>query len=155
MNFARPHRVILAAACIVAVSPAAAAEIRALPVPVATIYPGQIVSPDNLTDRQFRVTAQSLAGIAISADDIAGKQTRRRLLAGKPIPLQALSAPVLIKRGQSASASFDDQGVSISMTVQALEDGAADDLITVRVTDTGKVLRVKVNPDGTLALGGS
>lgn len=145
----------MAAACLVAMASGAAAEIRALPVPVATIYPGQVLTPGNLTSRQFRVTPQSLAGIATSTDDIAGKQTRRRLLAGKPIPLQALSAPVLIKRGESASASFDDQGVSISMTVQALEDGAAEDLIIVRVTDTGKVLRAKVNPDGTLALGGS
>jgi flagella basal body P-ring formation protein FlgA len=153
----RQFAVLLAGSAVATAGIAApsAADTRALPVPRATIYPGQILSADDMSSRQFRVTSQSVLGIATEAGDIIGKQARRRLLAGKPVPMSALEDPILIKRGSQAIAIYEDSGLSISIQVQALEDGSENDMILVRVSDTGKVLHARVKLDGSLALGGT
>lgn len=128
------------------------AAIRSLPVPAATIYPGQVISPDQLTTRRFQTTPQSLSGVATEAAQILGKETRRRLIAGRPVSLAALSVPVAIRRGAPAIAFYRESGFSISTPVIALEDGSEGDIIDARATATGAVIQVEVQANGELAV---
>lgn len=139
-----------------AVSPARAegAGIRLLPVPSATISAGEIVSASDLTERKFQTTPRSLSGIATEAGEITGKQARRRLLAGRPVPLSALTRPLSVRRGAKVNASYQDAGLSISTQVMALEDGAAGDTIDTRNLATGALVRAEVLQDGSLAVKG-
>jgi flagella basal body P-ring formation protein FlgA len=130
--------------------PAYAGDIRSLPVPVDTIYPGQPITASQLTKRRFQTTANSLSGIATEENEIAGRETRRRLPAGKPIPLSVLQIPMAVRRGATALASYDVEGLSISMPVTVLRDGAAGDVIDARNMTTGAVIKVVVMAEGVV-----
>ena len=106
-------------------------SVRSLPVPTATIYPGEVIEADHLTSRRFQTTPQSLSGVATEEEQIIGKETRRRLIAGRPISLAALAKPVTIRRGAPGVAFYREDGFSISTPVIALEDGSSGDIIDV------------------------
>ena len=151
---------LLAAACLglwLGGAPPAKADgtsvsVRSLPVPSETILPGEIITVDRLTERKFQTTAQSVAGIATSRDEVVGRETRRRLLAGKPIMLAGLGVPVLVRRGTSAVAFYREEGFSISTPVIALSDGSEGDMIDARATETGAVIKVQVLAGGELVV---
>jgi flagella basal body P-ring formation protein FlgA len=140
---------------LLAAQPAMAADntsVRSLPVPTATIYPGQVIDADDLTTRRFQTTPQSLSGVATEEDQIVGKETRRRLIAGRPISLALLTKPVAIRRGAPGVAFYREDGFSISTPVIALEDGSSGDIIQARATATGAVIQVEVQANGELAV---
>lgn len=148
--------IALACACGCLAAPSALSgetgSIRSLPVPSATIYPGQVIEADLLTSRRFQTTPQSLNGIATDDEQIVGKETRRRLIAGRPISLSALTKPVTIRRGAPGVAFYREDGFSISTPVIALEDGSSGDIIDVRATANGSVIQVEVRSNGELAV---
>ncbi len=151
-------RILAAALCLLAFGVngirAQAANIRSLPVPVATIYPGQAITASQLTKRRFQTTAGSLSGIATDTREITGKEARRRLPAGKPIPVSVLQIPLAVKRGATAVASYDEAGLSISMPVTILQDGAAGEMIEARNMTTGAVIKVVVTAGGRVQVSG-
>lgn len=134
--------------------PRAAAEIRDLPVPAATILPNTVITGKQIRARSFKVTATSIAGFATEASEIVGKQSRRRLFAGKPVPLSALAMPFTVRRGAVVAAVFQDNGFSIATSLVALQDGAEGDVIEARNAATGIIVLAKVKPDGTLEVDG-
>ena len=134
----------------VLVSGPAHGAVRELPVPRVTINAKEVITPDSITARQFRTTEASIRGIALMPGDVVGLEARRRLVAGKPIPLSALRRPLLISRGQRVEARFQGGGFAISGLLVALEEGAAGDTIPARNPDTGIVVRASVAADGTL-----
>ena len=130
----------------------ATAEIRGLPVPAKTIPRNAIIASDQVTDRRFKVTATSIGGFATERSELIGKQARRRLPAGKPVPLAALAEPVAVRRGAAVSATYREDGFSISTSLIALRDGAAGETIDARNAATGNIVRATVRADGTLAV---
>lgn len=129
-------------------------SIRSLPVPVDTILPGEIITADRLTERQFKTTPRSLAGVATRVTEVVGRETRRRLLAGTPISLAGLSEPFAVKRGTVSSAVYREDGFSISTQVIVLADGVEGEVIDARATDTGAIIKVEVLPGGELQVAG-
>ncbi len=91
-------------------------------------------------------------GFATSRDQLEGKQATRRLVAGKPIALNALQMPMAVQRGAGVPASYTGNGISISTILVALQDGAAGDVITARNPQTGVVVRASVTADGSLTV---
>jgi flagella basal body P-ring formation protein FlgA len=126
--------------------------IRLLPVPSATIGAGQIIGSDDVSERRFKTTPRSLSGIATEKDDITGKMARRPLQAGRPIPLSALMKPLSVRRGSKVTATFAEAGLSISIQLTALEDGAIGDVITARNVSTGATVQATVIAAGQLAV---
>lgn len=157
MSVSRPLR-ILSALLVLATAggwPSARADIRDLPVPNATIYPETLITESQVVPRSFRVTETSTNGFVTDMAQVVGKQARRRLIAGKPIPLSAISAPFAVRRGGVVTATYEEEGFSISTTLVALSDGVAGDVIQARNPDTGIVLPVAVQEDGTVAVMGA
>lgn len=153
------HHIRILAAIMLAhaasIPPAAAQDghgIRQLPVPVAAIAAGDIIRADDLTQRKFKTTPRSLSGIAMTADEIAGKEARRSLRAGRPIPLSAIMTPLAVRRGERVTAFYEDAGLSISTELLALEDGSTGDIISLRNISTGLVVRAEVLEGGRLAV---
>lgn len=128
--------------------------VRFLPVPADTIMPGELITVDRLTERQFRTTPRSVAGIAKRPVEVVGREARRRLLAGSPIQLAGLSAPLAVKRGAMAPAIYREDDFSISTQVVALSDGVEGDVIDARAVETGAVIKVEVLPGGDLQVAG-
>ena len=134
--------------------PQALADVRELPVPTATIYPNDIITGSLLAERWFRVTSTSVAGFATDRTGLIGKQARRRLVAGKPVPLSALGTPVAVRRGAIVSAGYSEPGFSISVSLVAMQDGTAGDVITAKNAATGALVRAVVQSDGSLLVAG-
>ncbi len=126
--------------------------IRDLPVPVETILPGETITADRLSTRQFRTTPQSLSGIATSNSEVIGRETRRRLVAGMPIAVGGLVTPTAIKRGSTSTATYREDGFSISTEVVALSDGGEGDIISARALETGSIIKVEVLAGGELRI---
>jgi len=126
--------------------------VRSLPVPRETMFPGDVITPERLTERQFQTTDRSVQGVATDASEILGKETRRRLVAGMPIALSGLGIPLVVRRGAGAVAYYREDGFSISTAVIALADGAEGDVIDVRAVETGTTLKAEVLPGGELAV---
>ena len=146
-------RISLAAAAMFLPSGAGmASEVRELPVPAATIYPNDLITNALITERRFHVTVKSVVGYATDRGDLVGKQARRRLVAGKPIPLSAITIPLAVKRGAMVAATYNEDGFAISGSLIALQDGAEGDVIDARNSSTGVVVRATVRGDGTLAV---
>lgn len=134
--------------------PQAFADVRELPVPTVTIYPNDIITGSLLTERRFRVTSTSVTGFVTDRAGLIGKQARRRLAAGKPIPLAALGTPVAVRRGATVSAAYSEPGFSISASLVAMQDGTAGDVIAAKNAATGAMVRAMVQSDGTLLVTG-
>jgi flagellar basal body P-ring formation protein FlgA len=126
--------------------------IRALPVPASAIPAGHVISSADLTERKFHTTSRSLSGIAITAVEIEGMEARRRLQAGKPIPVSALTKPISVRRGMKVTASYVEDGLSISTQLVALDDGSKGDVIPLRNSATGAVVNAEIKDDGRLAV---
>ena len=135
-------------------APAEAADIRDLPVPAVTIYPNDIITTGSITQRRFRVTSTSIIGFATDSASIIGTQARRRLVAGRPIPLAAFGVPIAVRRGANVLANYMEEGFSITAALTALQDGMAGDVIEARNNGTGVVVRATVQVDGTLRVAG-
>jgi flagellar basal body P-ring formation protein FlgA len=140
----------LSAAALSAAASVAAAGIRELPVPAVT---NSIIPDSAVSARQFHTSPASLAGIALSREQIVGKQARRRLVAGKPIPLSALGEPLSVKRGQVVTAIYSEDGIAISALAVALQDGSEGELITARNPASGVIVEGVVKKDGSLQVG--
>lgn len=132
--------------------PPGSATIRELPVPRQTINARDIVASGDIVSRRFQTSEESVRGIALSAGDVVGLQARRRLAAGRPIPLSALRRPVVIERGQRSRAVYAGGGFTITGVLVALEEGVAGSVIAARNPDTGVIVRAMVAEDGSLRI---
>ena len=145
---------VVAVSFVVFAAPPAAGDIRDLPVPAITIYPNDIITSGSIIQRRFRVTSTSIIGFATDSASIIGTQARRRLVAGRPIPLAAFGVPIAVRRGANVLANYMEEGFSITAALTALQDGMAGDVIEARNNGTGVVVRATVQVDGTLRVAG-
>lgn len=137
---------------IATVLPSAAGGID-LPVPKVTIHPGEEVTSENLIIRRFPTRTTQQFAVMTDRYGLYGMIARRTLLPGKPVPVSAVAAQLLVKRGEPARLVFQEQGLTIVMQVEALQSGAAGKVVRVRNIDSGLVVTGVVHPDGTIRTG--
>ena len=129
------------------------AEGIVIAVPSVTIYPGDVVGDEQLVERVFAPGTFGKFPIAQDRSMLVGKVARRTLLPGKPIPLNGVKDPDVVSRGGSVLAIYKSGGLTISSVVQPLRGGGVGDIIEARNTDSGKIIRGAIQPDGTLRVG--
>ena len=134
-----------------AMTGAQAAERR--PVPALTIYPGDVIRDQMLTDADFG-DASSAAFVSNRAM-LLGKVARRTLLPGQPIPTMAIGEPRLVTIGARVRLVFQDDGLLISTYASALQAGGVGDFVTVRNLDSGISIGGVVAADGSVHVGAS
>jgi len=150
-----PRRISMAltVAVILAAALPAAADPAYVPVPKVMIYPGDGFSNDTLTDAPA-------ASLDIGANDVRsraellGKVAQRTLLPGRPIPLQALTNPRVVRSGSAVKMLYVDGGLRIEASGTALQDGGVGDLIHLRNADSGVAVDGRIQVDGTVLVGG-
>jgi flagella basal body P-ring formation protein FlgA len=125
----------------------------ALPVPTVTIYPGDVIEDDKLTDRLFIARTVARGSVIEARNAVIGKVARRTLLPGKPIPNNAMRDASAIAQGQPALLVFQSGGLTITSTAIALQNGSAGDFISARNADSGIVIKGTVQADGTIRVG--
>jgi flagella basal body P-ring formation protein FlgA len=133
---------------------ALAQEIRSVPVPSQTIYPGDTITEGTLMDRDFRIVSRPPLPFHDDRETLIGKIARRTLLAGQLIPNDAVRAPFVVTQGQAVWMVYEREGLSITGQGISLQSAAVDEIISVRNPDTGIVVRGRVMADRTVAVDG-
>jgi flagella basal body P-ring formation protein FlgA len=148
----RSRRSALVASLVAAlVAPAFAANID-LPVPRTTIYPGDVISAEQLMDRAFIAHTVTRSSIFDHRDALIGKVARRTLLPGQPVPVNAIRDAYLVSQGKASMVVFESGGLSITVHAVALDNGVAGDIVKLRNPDSGVIIQGTVERDGTVRL---
>jgi len=141
----------MAAALVALTATAALAE--KLPVAALTIYPGQPISEDMLTEQAFTDGTSAAYPVVATVDELVGKVARRTLLPGKLIARTAIGEPELVSRGTIVRAVLSTGSLQMRTSVVALQGGGLGSVIQVRNVDSGKVITGVVQQDGTVRVG--
>ena len=134
------------------VAAAASAQLVTLPVPALTIYPGDLIEADALTEHTF-ILSRIGSGYIDSTDRLIGKVARRTLLPDHPSPPNAIGEVDLVTRGTTVQLVFQQAGLIITAFAAPLQDGSAGEVIRVRNIDSGAVVVGIVQTDGTVRVG--
>lgn len=142
-------------ALLTAAAPSRAQIVSTVPVPGITLYPGDPITDEVLTDQRVRLSRRSLEAVVASRDMIVGKIARRTLLAGQPVTLNAIEAPKLVRRGVPVRLVFIEGGLTIITYAEPLQSAGAGEIVRVRNTESGMVITGAVQPDGSVIVGKS
>lgn len=82
------------------------------------------------------------------ADLIIGKTARRPLAAGAPLRRADLQAPVLVRRGETATIILEAPGLRLTQLAVAKANGAAGDVITFRNVNSEREIKATVASKG-------
>ena len=135
-----------------AASMVAAAEVRSVPVPRTTVYPGEPLVDTNLMPKQFRFPSGTLASYVTETAQISGKLARRTSAAGMSITLSVARHASVVNWGRGTVDVYESGGLVITAQVQPLQSGEAGQRIQVRNIDSGRLVVATVRADGTLLI---
>ena len=135
----------------------ARADSDVFPVPVLTIYPGDVIKDEWLENHSMPAGTMGLQSGAFidSRRAIIGKVARQTLLPGRPIPVNAVGERKLVTNGAMVKVVFKDRGLTITTYGAAMQAGATGDVVTVRNLDSGLIISGVVQPDGSVRVGDS
>lgn len=123
-------------------------------VPQVAIYPGDKIREGLLTTKVIRANDAVLSAVFTSSADLEGRVARRTLVPGQPITKDAVRAFHVVTQGQRVAIRFQSQSISIVMTGFAVQAGGVGDVISVRNTDTGRLVRARIRDAETLTVVG-
>ena len=124
-----------------------------LPVPRATIHPGDLINVDMIIIRRFPDQTTRRFQVVMSREDMIGKVARRTLQPGHPVPATAIAPDVIIKRGEPARLVFQEGSLFIIAQAEALQNGVVGAFVRVRNIDSGLIVTGKVQSDGSILIG--
>lgn len=138
---------LIALVCASAVPHVAMAQER-VPVPRATIYPGEVI----VGERLQLIERPTERGIASTYGEVEGRIARRTLLADQPIPLGAVREPDAVKQGHQVKLIYEHGAVVITGVATALQSGRVGAHIGVQSADSGLVIRGRVLEPGVVGV---
>ena len=108
---------------------------------------GSVIQPGDVIMEELDIS--QLRGQTIAqSENIVGMALRRSVNHGAPLTLDMLTAPVLVKRGDTVVLNATRGGISIRHTGTALQDGEAGQQIPVRNNSSGRVVQAVVREAG-------
>lgn len=116
-----------------------------------TVRRDQPVDSSQLKWTEVEITR--LHGEAVTdGAQLAGRLAARTLSAGDVLLEEYLKPVPLIRRGEAVRLRYDHQAVHIELQAEAMQDGAAGEIIWLRFTDGSKRLRGRVQQAGLATL---
>lgn len=106
-----------------------------------------------LAEADVLVERRELSMIADALSDpqaVVGLSSRRPLTAGQVLQKRQLVEPLLVRRGQAVAIVARNGPVEVSAAGEAMEAGKLDDVVRVRNTATGRVIRARVTAASTV-----
>lgn len=89
-------------------------------------------------------------GALTSIEDVAGKTSRRTLRAGQVVDRRWLNESVLVKRNSPVTIVARNAGVEVHVAAEALQSGRRGEVISVKNSRNGTVIRARVIAQGTV-----
>lgn len=106
-----------------------------------------------LTEEDFTMVVADIPGALTMPDDAVGQEAKVTLYAGRPIHLEDIGPPALVKRNQMVSLIYRIGGLSILTDGRALERGAEGDIIHVMNLASHVTIQGEIGADGTVTVG--
>jgi len=110
---------------------------------------GEILGPADVVAQKRQVASLSSPYVGRVAD-LVGRPTRRPLPEGTPVTAEALSAALLIKRGQTVTLTAATGGIEIRAAGRALADASASQRLRVQNLDSLKIVEGVAESDGVV-----
>lgn len=92
----------------------------------------------------------STPGALTNIEEVAGKTSRRTLRAGQLVDRRWLNESVLVKRNSPVTIVARDAGVEVHVAAEALQSGRRGEVISVKNSRNGTVIRARVIAQGTV-----
>lgn len=111
------------------------------------VAPGGIAARRPIAGHEVTLERRPLAGSAeVTSDpeDVIGQSARRAIRAGQVVDRKLLVEPVLVRRGAAVRIVARNGPVLVTAAGEAMELGHAGDIVNVRNTTTGNVIRARV-----------
>ncbi len=125
-------------------------QVVKVPVARVTLYPGDVITLQNLHMRAYYKRHADRLAIVRDRQKIVGLVAKRTLLAGRPIPINAFRRAHAVTRGAVVPVTLQSSGLTITAYARPLQSGAAGDIIQARNVDTGQLITARVLADGGL-----
>ncbi len=104
-----------------------------------TIERGSVIGEADIT--YIETPATTARGLAKSADELTGKMARRTLAVEKPVRLNDLETPKLVKKGAIVTLTYQIEGLRMSHQGVSMHDGGAGDIVSVRNIHSDRTLK--------------
>ena len=99
-------------------------------VPTRDVARGTVISDSDVT---YALVANTvMGGVATSASEIVGLETRRTLHAGETLRLSDLRRPVMVARGSTVTMSFEAPGIVLTSSGRSMTEGGLGDTVTIQ-----------------------
>lgn len=108
----------------------------------------QALTQDDLAIERRRIT--DLNGAVSIPQEAIGQSSNRSLRSGQPLHARWLAAPLLVRRGDSVNIVARHGGVEVQVAGEALEPGRLRQIVRVRNSSSGKVIRARVLDSGVV-----
>ena len=138
------------------VQPISGTYIAMIDVPVLTRQLGRndVIAASDLTTKAFpdrQLRKETVTDMA----QLVGQSPRAVISMGRPIRLNELSAPIVIKKGDAVQMTYTNKYMSIKATGIALQDGAKGELIRIKNDKSGKAVSGRVESAGHIEVNNS
>ncbi|MBX2811631.1 MAG: flagellar basal body P-ring formation chaperone FlgA [Myxococcales bacterium] len=122
---------------------------QAVVVPAKTIYRGKTLRKDDLRLKKVEI-GDDIERYSTTLDELVGKIAVGTLLPERIVPSRLVADPPLVFRGRPVVAKVRAGKMMVTMTGQALEDGAVGDLVKVLNTRSKQILQGVVQNKGVV-----
>lgn len=106
------------------------------------------LTQDDVAIERRRIT--DLAGAVSIPEDAIGQSSNRSLRSGQALHARWLAAPLLVRRGDSVTIVARNGGIEVQAAGEALEPGRQNQVVRVRNSNSGKIIRARVLDSGVV-----
>jgi len=107
------------------------------------ISTGETINADDLRESSVETTDIGRA-LTRNPEEIVGKIALRAFAAGDHLPVEAFSVPPLVRRGDMVSLRLERNGIVLTSTARASENGRLGEFIQVKSVDFSSAIRARV-----------
>lgn len=113
-----------------------------MPVPRRTLTRGHVLRESDFTLQVVHVPSPKLVVAELNA--LVGREVRRPLVAGQPVPRRSIEEERLVKRGEVVKVVVSAGGFRIEMEGRALEPGSEGELVRVVNAQSNQIVAARV-----------
>ena len=123
------------------------------PVAVAAkpLAPGAVITADAVELAPVKVD-EILGTYALTLDDVVGMGVKRAIAQGRPVLMQQLEAPLLIRRGDAVIISAEASSLAVRMPGTALTDGRRGEQIRIKNQSSARIVDARVTGPGMVVV---
>jgi flagella basal body P-ring formation protein FlgA len=111
---------------------------------------GEVVQPADLI---WSKVSGAPVDAPASVDAVAGLAARRPLREGDVVAARDLTAPIVIKAGETVMVTYADDGVTLTLEAKAMANAAAGDSLNVQNTASKKLIEAVATGPGQAVVG--